>query len=435
MTAPSDALEEFVTGLANGLLRLYPDLEFLLPNGVLTLDVHRRDVTSVRVELPGPQILHLHSVHIEAAGVTDVVAETTRTASSAFRDFDQVLASGIVLDPGNHGTGVHTELDDEPWMQIDFQRPVDVSRITLRNVSTGTAGRARGIRVSIGVAGSKQQETVYDGAARVTALDETLAGMSWHTPPHDAASVTVLAPLVRDIVVGDFKAAQKALDASTALAPEERAAFRGLVSESLLHRHSLEWTIHGVKKSFRFWTDEERAQYVRESVALVNELRGLTDKVCFGFGTVLGIVREGGLIPHDDDIDIIIGFEPEQAATLADGIQVLRDFLGGRGYDVYGKHLAHQGVRKDGGRAADVFVGIFEGDAIAWFPGRRGSLTRDIMYPTSVAPLFGYECPLPRNPFVYLEQVYGPDWRVPNPGFRHSWGRRPFADIAGKRDS
>jgi len=411
----------------------FPDLGFLLPDGRLTVRVDRRDVSAVRVQLPGKQVLHLHSIHLEGTGFDDLVAATTLSASSSWRDFDEVLRRGTLLDPGEHGTGLHTDRERRPWVEIRFVRPADVSRITLRNVATSTASRASGMTVSVQMADSRQWETVYDGAARLAELDAMVTEMTAQAPADAAPLVTALAPIARDAVIGDYRAAWRALDASDDLSPEQRALLRGVVSDVLLTPHSLEWTIHGMKRSFRFWSEAERSDYVGEALAVVEGLRGLTDKVCFGFGTVLGLVRDGALIPHDDDIDIIVGLEPHEASTLAEGLALIRTFLGDRGYEVHGNHLSHHGVRTSGRRAVDVFVGLFEGDTIAWYPGKRGSLTRDIMYPTSVGSLLGHDCPLPRDPLAYLERVYGPGWRVPDPGFSHSWRPKPFTDIAGPR--
>jgi hypothetical protein len=145
------------------------------------------------------------------------------------------------------------------------------------------------------------------------------------------------------------------------------------------------------------------------------------------------VVRNGDLIPHDDDIDVIIGFEQWEADTLTAANQLVEEHLRARGYMVSGNFTAHRHVAKPPAKKVDVFVGLFEGDSIAWYPGKRGSLTRDMMFPTSEGALFGIPVRLPRNPLQYLEQVYGKGWRVPDPGFTHRWNNSAYRDLVKKQ--
>ncbi len=146
---------------------------------------------------------------------------------------------------------------------------------------------------------------------------------------------------------------------------------------------------------------------------------------------MLSVVRDKALIPHDDDLDIIIGFEPTAAPTLTDALRLVEDHLRPLGYDVTGAFAAHRHVRRPGRKRVDVFVGIFEGEAIAWYPGARGALTRDIVFPPTSADLLGVPCAIPAQPEVYLERLYGAGWRVPDPYFSHRWDISAYADIAG----
>jgi hypothetical protein len=105
------------------------------------------------------------------------------------------------------------------------------------------------------------------------------------------------------------------------------------------------------------------------------------------------------------------------------------------GYEVSGEFATHRHVRRPGRKPVDVFVGIFEGDAIAWYPGARGGLTRQIVFPPVAAELLGVRCLIPAQPEVYLERLYGPGWRVPDPYFSHAWDRSAYADILGTPDA
>ena len=100
-----------------------------------------------------------------------------------------------------------------------------------------------------------------------------------------------------------------------------------------------------------------------------------------------------------------------------------------------GNWSAHRQVGRGGrGKHVDVFVGLFEGDAISWYPGPRGALDRATMYPPSSAPLLGVDL-IPARPEVYLERLYERGGARPDPNFAHRWDRSAYADLAGGRAS
>jgi hypothetical protein len=210
-----------------------------------------------------------------------------------------------------------------------------------------------------------------------------------------------------------------------------RSAFRSLVNERLLPSRGLEWTTHGPQRPFRAWTDSEQVEYVRDSAEVVRALEALTPNVCLGFGSVLATVRDRALIPHDDDLDVIVGFEPAEAASIAAGLARIEAHLRPLGFDVTGAFTAHRHVRRPGRKRVDVFVGVFEGDSISWYPGPRGVITRGMVFPPRDAELLGITCRIPAEPEHYLEQTYGPGWRVPDPFFSHAWNPSAYADLTG----
>ena len=224
---------------------------------------------------------------------------------------------------------------------------------------------------------------------------------------------------------------RKALDAAD-LAPDVVKEFRSIVNAELLPSRQLLWTIHGPCRSFRFWSPEEQEAYVRFAAEVVEALRDLTPHTCFGFGSVLSVVRDQALIPHDDDLDLIVGFEPHEAATLADGLALVAAHLEARGFSVRGNWSAHRQIGRRGPRQArrrlrrpvrggrDLLV--------PRHPRGAGPVT---MYPPSSAPLLGVDCLIPAQPEVYLERLYGAGWRTPDPNFAHRWDRSSYADLAG----
>ena len=446
--------------------RKFADLRLTDSSGELEIACRIADAVAVRFELPGTEYLHLSSVLIEADGLDHPTGQTSRTTSSVWKNYDETLASGVIFDPGNTTKAFHTRKDNHPWLEIKFDQARDLHKITVRNVAGPNSVRARGLQVLVRTADGRLR-TVYDGVARERELVRTaerfgngdLATGAGSIVPavkrilpvgrilpvkrnlpvsrsarRDGTSVALAPDLARmlcHVWLGDYQAVRFALDRS-GIDSETAGRFQTAVNQKILYPRKLEWTSHGVRRSFRFWTRKQREEYVGLTLDVIEALRELTDDVCLGFGSVLSVVRDHALLPHDDDLDVLIGFEPGRAATHADGRKLVRECLVGHGFTVSGEMHSYQWVtRPGGGPRLDVFIGVFEDDRISWYPGRRGALTRSMMFPARQEEFLGRQVPVPHKPELYLEQIYGSGWVTPDPGFRHNWQPATYADIAG----
>jgi hypothetical protein len=423
--APADLLDRLVDAVRT----CFPDSDYVAPGGTLTVRAERAGVERIRIELPPGQFLHFQSLAVTATGIDDVAAIARLTASSWHGEYGSRFDLRRMLDFGHpDGTTVHTQADEPAWVELSFDRPLDLTELRLRNVAGATAPRACGLRITAAAAG-EGGAVLYDAAARQAQAARLLTDTVLGAPgPLDEAALA-LAPIIAQALFGAYQPARTAFDALTVLSDDRRRYFRKLVSRTVLAGRQLEWTIHGPQRCFRFWSPEEKVRYLHDAVAIAEELKGLTPKVCFGFGAALAVVRDGDMIPHDDDLDIIVGFEEHEAANLPAAHRLIEGYLRPRGYTVGGNFTAHRHVSREGRKHLDVFVGLFEGDTISWYPGARGVLDRRTMYPTSEGTLLGVTVPLPRNPLVYLERVYGAGWRHPDPGFKHSWNRSEYLDL------
>ena len=405
-------------------------LAFLAPSGVVELPVDAR-IVKLRIELPPGQFLHLQSIGIDADGVDDVAALTTVTASSWYGTYEERFDVARLLDFDHPaGTVLHTKADAPAWVELTFRRPIKVRRVRLRNVAKETARRARGIKV-VATTLLRRKKVLYDGPLDLKALRSVMA-------PLRAAALADpmldrLLPTFELTLKADYPAARKAFAALEGLDDTDRRRFREALNARLLPARQRLWTIHGPQRSFRFWSDAEKDRYLRFTIEVVEALRTLTPNVSLGFGSVLSAVRDKALIPHDDDLDVIVAFEPGEATTLAEGIALVKAHLEPMGFTVSGTYSAHRHVGKPGRKYIDVFVGLFEGEQVSWYPGARGALTRDMMFPTRDVPLLGVPVPVPAQPEAYCEAVYGPTWNVPNPNFAHKWDATAYSDISGRK--
>ncbi len=402
--------------------------DLVAPSGRLSVTGRWSHVDVVRVELPPGEMLSLQTIALLTPAGESAADGAVVTASS-WRP--QVLAkfTPARLQDLAHPTGaaVHTLADAPAWVEIALPAPVDLGGIELRNVaSPANCVRARRLRVLVRSGG--RWSTVQDLAIDAARVDNALAEAVREHPAGDTSTDwirTVLAPAA----TGDYPTARTAFDAVQGLSEAEKKRFRTTITEQILHRRRLEWTIHGPTRSFRHWSTKEKTSYVEFTAQVARDLATLSPDVCFGFGAALAVVRDHELIPHDDDLDLIMGFDPDLAQNLPEALQLVTDHLRGLGYTVAGNFAAHRHVSRGGRKHIDVFAGLFEGDTISWYPGTRGSLCREIMFPVSEGELLGVRVPLPREPETYLERVYGSTWNVSDPHFTHTWDRAAYADL------
>lgn len=427
----------------------FTDFHFLDPGGALELTPNVERVRAVRVELPGRSFLHLASVLPEVDGIDDLYAATCRSTSSTWKSYDRTLQDGLLFDHENRTTAFHTKEENRPWLHIEFEKSVTLYRILLRNRPNDGAARARGIQVSC-MLETGRWVTIYDGLERerelLKATQDIYGPVSEKAPPAqgdtgstahstsiESTSRSVSAALVRilnALQVRDHQTIVRDL-AAVETSQENKRRFRQRVNTAMLRARRLEWTSHGVRRSFRFWSPSEKSQYVAYAQSVVDDLSEFTDNVCLGFGSVLAAVRDNDLIPHDDDLDIIVGLDADRAATIREGLAQVSEFLVRKGHTVTGeKYYAHRFVSRRAMKKVDVFVGLFENNRIGWYPAARAAMPREIVFPPRSFPLLGNTCKIPRNPKEYLAELYGPDWHVPDPHFKHSAEQAAYKDIA-----
>jgi hypothetical protein len=143
--------------------------------------------------------------------------------------------------------------------------------------------------------------------------------------------------------------------------------------------------------------------------------------VTYGFGTLLGIVREGGLIDGDDDIDVLIISKLDKKDIL----EQMNNTLERLGEDLldcwhldgqcrYKRDLKLTGqfhMRSEiDGSAIDGFWAWFEGDDLVFC--QWGNCGRIDITPMN-ASFEGHEVKIPKDSAKMLKYLFG-DWQVPS---------------------
>lgn len=143
------------------------------------------------------------------------------------------------------------------------------------------------------------------------------------------------------------------------------------------------------------------------------------------YGTLLGQVRDGDFIPGDDDFDV--GY-PSRATTpdavRAEAIEIMCK-LAEQGFVIVLNETGRPFRVRTGGRPAwchlDNRPVYCPGDDHVWlYKHARLPLPLEDFETGEDAWLRGHPVLRPRHPEAFLEAYYGPDWRVPDPGYSNA---------------
>jgi len=427
----TELAERFAAIVREAVAR-FPEFDLLRPGGELRVAAPGT-VERIRVDLGARAALVLPALVVETAeglSPADLAARATVTASG-WGKAGAAAFSAEALFTDSTAIAFQTVTEDAPWLEVVFAEPVDATALRLRSVATRRAQLMRDVRVHVAAPG-EELRTVHDAPALGERLQADLDALAQESDPALRDDLAVMVRMLGLTIAGRYPEARAALKAAKTLSDESARTYKRVVNEEFLLGRSLEWTSHGPLRSFRFWSHEEKVDYIAYAVELADTLAELTPNVAFGYGAALAVVRDHDLIPHDDDLDLIVAFEPHEAATLPQAHALIEEFLTAHGFTVTGDFFSHRHVGRPGQKKVDVFCGLFEGDRVSWYPGVRRGLARDTVFPTSRAELLGVSCPLPARPEEYLATIYGPGWNSSDPGFKHTWRKRDFADQAGE---
>lgn len=152
-------------------------------------------------------------------------------------------------------------------------------------------------------------------------------------------------------------------------------------------------------------------------------------------GSLLGLVREGAVIAHDDDVDLAVVLHATDAGSAAAEWSALRARLAATGFldpKFEGRRI-HSKVRMPEGPTVDVFPAWTSRGRMYVWPHTWGDVAVEDVLPLGRFVVAGTAVSIPRRPEPLLEANYGRDWRTPDPTFRFDWSaaRERFGEFTG----
>jgi hypothetical protein len=145
-------------------------------------------------------------------------------------------------------------------------------------------------------------------------------------------------------------------------------------------------------------------------------------------GTLLGYHRERDFIADDDDMDVAYFSGCTSPEDVKEELKKIVFGMLSDGYDI--KLARKPGFFKPcvNGFWFDVFPMWFEQNCIWMMNTTRQQAGPDRILPVQAAIFRGVEVYVPQNIERYIEAEYGPNWRVPDPGYRSvgEWGTSEY---------
>jgi len=164
----------------------------------------------------------------------------------------------------------------------------------------------------------------------------------------------------------------------------------------------------------RAWAEKAFGNY-----GILNEIfQRTTGESLFAFyGVMLGFAREGGVLAHDMDLDLAYFSEMDTAEKVRVEFREIAGKLIMAGVTI----VAHSYKLSFGGLSLSltpcwIADGCFS--TTFGFVGDGFTVTKEDIFPLSVAEHDGFELLLPHNPQAVSAYLYGYGWKYPDPGWK-----------------
>ncbi|MDF2050908.1 class I SAM-dependent methyltransferase [Arthrobacter sp. Cr_A7] len=199
------------------------------------------------------------------------------------------------------------------------------------------------------------------------------------------------------------------------------------------HQFTLEEPGTGIPQIINKWGrvarnfEGQRARLVDEALdeacILIEWMRSRGQELFVTGGTLLGPVRDGRIMPGDDDVDLAyLSRHQNPSDIVLEGFELERA-LHAQGYETVRHSAGHLQLLFPGADGTDrfyldIFTYFITG---GWLHGTFHARERSEkvpIFPLRTLTVNGRTLPIPADPEAMLAAIYGPGWRTPDPAFR-----------------
>ena len=453
--------------------KLFPSLGYFggIQANRLELPVNRQ-ILGVRLSLAAsvPEFLNLRGLLLYRDGFPldiDSIGHTVQLSS--VRPQDEQKDPARLLRRGS----IHSAKELNPWWEIRFQAPVQVDLIAVENRVDNCGMRSRSLNVEL-LENDGSCVLLYAGDT-IEAAEHSLAFVERFIEPRSKvpgfSSEEIRKSLLKSVVT---KIQQ---DSPEQLTRAEGNLLAGLLPQRmhvpdedvlmllayifLMQRRATPGTVTGIQSFSNLLNSRARLDRLCElmnelapkldlapqmisrhgvhdmsqlklnpdthlshmqDVVLAMQELGYESGLCYG--TLLGSVREGAFLAHDDDVDLFFVAKSTSAEELANELETLGRSLRALGFK-YKRPNAYwnRHVVSPRGAAVDLFPALRQEDGFRMHMERMslGHVPVKMLLPMKLGELEGRLFPVPHDPEGFLALRYGEGWSVSDPYYEWYW--------------
>ncbi|MCA0893709.1 discoidin domain-containing protein [Microbulbifer agarilyticus] len=360
----------------------------------------------IRLGLQALESFHLDEIEIYDDTGSNVALRKLVTVSSMYNDDIRYDGTGAVNGLRKGGCGFHTKREDSPWLVVDLGAIHQISKVKVFNRDDDYFVRALSLRIDYS-SDLYCWTLVHDNWKILKGLSDLKL-----TPREEAIyhacvfESTLPRQLVKTLKANDHETAKGVLnDVNDAIRDQNLAL-----------------ATHGFRKTFELIGDEAKELIYSELSRILSWLNDDFGVNAFiSSGTLLGVVRDGKLIAHDDDVDICyISNFSEECDILSEREKIV-DFLKSKGCNLKASGVAHYWCSTPRSLKLDIFTGWIKGGRCFMNPLSIDGLPVEKILPLANKCVNDIQLSIPSDPEALLDLNYGLEWRTPDPLWVFDW--------------